>query len=1307
MTRPLHSLALPIALAFSSVIAAAQSPAEKTLLVRAKSLAAGGQLEIAVQIWQQVLLADAANQEALAGIAKADMEMGKTGDAEKYLQRLRSAGGSAEEIATIKAMAGLRPQAERLNDARRLAQVGRYPEALRIYRNVFGDQPPPSAYALAYFDTEAAIPEERPQAIAGLRKLKEQFPGDFRYAVTLGRVLTYDPKTRPEGVAILRQYDKVPEAHSALEQAETWNRQSTITVTTNSSESDQAKSPAAAISPVARAYRALNAGHIEEAGREFQSVLVRQPGNRAAQAGMGYVYLQQKQFGQAASAFEKARASGAKGLEDAISTARFWQSMAEAGSALQAKDSALAMKSYRAALVLKPSDGQALEGLAGALALAGDYAQAIRLFEKIVQEEPQDWNAWRGLFLAQSSADDAQGAQEALATDERMPEGIRLKLASDFEYLRILAQDNLAMGRGAEAERVLQQALHLPFPDEGRGLPVDQQLQYAGLLMMAKKYEAALRLYRQAIALDEKHAEPWLALIAAEHEIGQDTEALATAGQTPQLIRDQEQKDPSFLALIGSIYQSQGDMERAQTYLEQALSAAAFPRPKVAFQLASIYTARGLYQKAYPIYRDELEHNPDSLQAWAGVLSTLHQSAHDQEALEKLEFMPEAVRLRLEQEASYLRTLAAIQAASGRPEAAAGTFLRLASVYRKQKLPMPPGDQLQYGWLLLKIRDNDRLYSVVSELSASQGLSKEQDTEARRLWSSWSIQRANDTFAAGDQRRSLAILQAAAQSFPKDRNVENALAVDLRAGEAKPALAIYLTLDMSQATIAEYQGAIGAALAAHDRKRAAAWLQTAMDRYHDDPIILKMAAQLEQSRGHNTRAAEYYKAALGAMGPPAGTAAEAQFTPDQRLMELLVPGTRLISSAFSGVETSQRPGNSGMAPVTERQRIEDQLAVIQGASSSWVGGDSGVSYRSGQPGYDRLAIYSAGLEASNMIAPGLRTTVITRPVLLESGQATSAATFQQGTLPAGTLSGSQSASGLGGEIQVSTSSFGAALGYSPHGFLVENVIGRLSIHPQLAHFTLDFSRTPILDTQLSYAGLRDLGSRSSTSPGNIWGGMIANSGELHLAFGDEKSGWYAQGGGQYITGHHVEENRRVDGDSGIYWAVWNRPEYGHLSLGVNLFGMSYEHNLGYFTYGQGGYFSPGAYGLAGVPFTFNGHHGPRFHYRVAGSLGVQAFKEDASPFYPLDPVLQSRNNNPYYAENTTVGGNYNFAAEGAYLLAGHWYVGGFTEFNNSRDYASDKIGFFVRYVARPQPALGDSGPTGLFPVEGLRPLQVP
>jgi hypothetical protein len=390
-----------------------------------------------------------------------------------------------------------------------------------------------------------------------------------------------------------------------------------------------------------------------------------------------------------------------------------------------------------------------------------------------------------------------------------------------------------------------------------------------------------------------------------------------------------------------------------------------------------------------------------------------------------------------------------------------------------------------------------------------------------------------------------------------------------------------------------------------------------------------------------------------------------------------------------------------------REQIEEQLAIIEGASSGWIGGSSGVDYRSGQPGYDRLAAYTGQIEGSSMLGPGVRATVIARPVLLDSGEATSTATLQQGTLPAGSVPYIQSAAGIGGEFQLRTANFGASLGYTPHGFLVENVTGGLYVHPPTSHFTLTLTRDSIFDTQLSYAGLRDLGSRSATYVGSTWGGVIANSGQLQLVFSKSNSGWYIQGGGQYITGLHVQDNYRLDGDAGAYWGVWHHPEYGNLTIGMNFFGMHYNHNLRYFTYGQGGYFSPAAYMLAGIPITFNGHYGPKFHYRAGGSLGVQAFQEDSTPFYPLDPAIQFARNNPYYPEQTNVGGNYSVDAEGAYAIAEHWYVGGYLNFNNSRDYASEKVGFFLRYLFRPQPILEENGPTGLFPIQGLRPLQVP
>ena len=112
------------------------------------------------------------------------------------------------------------------------------------------------------------------------------------------------------------------------------------------------------------------------------------------------------------------------------------------------------------------------------------------------------------------------------------------------------------------------------------------------------------------------------------------------------------------------------------------------------------------------------------------------------------------------------------------------------------------------------------------------------------------------------------MLETAAQAFPGNVDVYNTLAgAYLKAGEPKRAVAIYASLDLRHASLAQYHGAIGAALAAHDLKQAETWLQAALDLYKDDADILKMAAQYEQAEGDAGRAAAYYRAALDAMGP--------------------------------------------------------------------------------------------------------------------------------------------------------------------------------------------------------------------------------------------------------------------------------------------------------------------------------------------------------------------------------------------------------------------------------------------------------
>jgi hypothetical protein len=143
------------------------------------------------------------------------------------------------------------------------------------------------------------------------------------------------------------------------------------------------------------------------------------------------------------------------------------------------------------------------------------------------------------------------------------------------------------------------------------------------------------------------------------------------------------------------------------------------------------------------------------------------------------------------------------------------------------------------------------------------------------------------------------------------------------------------------------------------------------------------------------------------------------------------------------------------------------------------------------------------------------------------------------------------------------------------------------------------------------------------------------------------------------------------------------------------------------TYGTGGYFSPNAYFLASVPFTYDGKYGNNFNYTINGSAGIQTFQEKAAPYYPLDVPLQTSSGNAYYSQNSDTGVNYGIDAQGAYRVTDHWYFGGFLSANNTRNYNMVSGGFFVRFLFKAQVPTETSS-RGFFPPNtGFRPLRVP
>jgi hypothetical protein len=388
-----------------------------------------------------------------------------------------------------------------------------------------------------------------------------------------------------------------------------------------------------------------------------------------------------------------------------------------------------------------------------------------------------------------------------------------------------------------------------------------------------------------------------------------------------------------------------------------------------------------------------------------------------------------------------------------------------------------------------------------------------------------------------------------------------------------------------------------------------------------------------------------------------------------------------------------------------------------------------VRYRSGTSGLDRLYDLEAPAEASVVIGHWARLTAVAEPVFLNSGVLNNSS-FNAGsapylgTMPANTMNppALQFSNGIGGELQLTGRNVGVAVGYTPYEFLVRNFTGRFLLNTLANHVSIFGDREPVKDTQLSYAGLYDPGTTTSVAPGLIWGGVVASTGGVRLQFGDASANFFVTGEGGVLTGQHVLDNYRYKGSLGGMFRVKTWGDVSHLTVGGTLSGMRYLHDEAGLSYGQGGYFSPYWYFSAALPVRVEGRYHSNFHYSIGGSLGAQIFQQNAAPFYPLDPGLQTSliassgaACTPALAATYACGEypqivstlfNYTANSEVSWRFTDHWYGGGFVSANNSNNFNTVSAGFFFRYVFRAQHST-QGYPAGLFQIDGVRALQIP
>jgi hypothetical protein len=395
---------------------------------------------------------------------------------------------------------------------------------------------------------------------------------------------------------------------------------------------------------------------------------------------------------------------------------------------------------------------------------------------------------------------------------------------------------------------------------------------------------------------------------------------------------------------------------------------------------------------------------------------------------------------------------------------------------------------------------------------------------------------------------------------------------------------------------------------------------------------------------------------------------------------------------------------------TQTLGVAEELAQVNREQASTVSGGIVFRNRSGEDGLSNLTDIEAPIQGR--IKAGNGHIVITAtPVTLDAGTASNTvstlARFGAGLSNTATppSAGSQTASGVGLSLGYERRSFSGDIGVTPLGFPETTIVGGAQYNGTITDkvsYSLAVARRAVTDSLLSYAGARDSNS------GLKWGGVTSNGGLGSLAWDDGTSGLYVNAAYQYYQGTNVASNDAVKGGGGIYTRLLKDADQT-LTIGVNTTLMRYANNLSYFTYGQGGYFSPQQYVILNLPVEWSGRNGA-FTYDVKGSIGVQHYRQDASNYFPLNDGTRRQGaaaDNAASVTGTTVdkdaiypgqsktGVSYSLSAVGEYQLAPQLAFGATASLGNAYQYREWLAAVYVRYSFSKQTGLQPFPPAPL------------
>jgi tetratricopeptide (TPR) repeat protein len=253
-------------------------------------------------------------------------------------------------------------------------------------------------------------------------------------------------------------------------------------------------------------------------------------------------------------------------------------------------------------------------------------------------------------------------------------------------------------------------------------------------------------------------------------------------------------------------------------------------------------------------------------------------------------------------------------------------------------------------------------------------------------------------------------------------------------------------------------------------------------------------------------------------------------------------------------------------------------------------------------------------------------------------------------------------------------------GTTPLGFPVHYLVGgvRYQFDAGPASFSISGSRRPETSSQLSYAGMHD------PVTGTVWGGVRRDGIDLHSSVDVGKTNLFADLGAGVLTGRNVASNQEVTLRTGFTVPVFRRVDT-LVSTGLVGSVWHYTNNQRFYSFGQGGYYSPQRYLSVGVPIEWAGRR-DRLNWDVTATVGVSNSYEKRSPYYPnglpgvlaaapgLDTLVNSA------SSTRGVSFSYGIAGIVQYRFNQHLLAGAQLSIDRSHDYAPSSALVYLRYT---------------------------